>query len=226
MGVINEEMIENLSKKDLSYSRGSTRQAFLVQNSILKLPRYSGKFNLSFKYDVNDIIKFNVYLRGVNQMLKEIQIYEEGLFNDIVVPIEEYGVLNGQLYTLNKKIMPSNICLDDEDFNLQYFCTKMGCLEDYPYLIDRIEELADMLEDATLEPIYEETNFESHIIYKFKNEKPYTITNDNGVWVLEGDEIEKLFKMTKFTEEYRLKVNLSCGDQEDYIIVYLGCYDY
>ena len=33
-------------------------------------------------------------------------------------------------------------------------------------------------------------------------------------------------EMTKFTEEYRLKVNLSCGDQEDYIIVYLGCYNY
>ena len=33
-------------------------------------------------------------------------------------------------------------------------------------------------------------------------------------------------EMTKYTDEYRLKVNLSCGDQEDYIIVYLGCYDY
>lgn len=33
-------------------------------------------------------------------------------------------------------------------------------------------------------------------------------------------------QMTKYTEEYRLKVNLSCGDYEDYIIVYLGCYDY
>ena len=33
-------------------------------------------------------------------------------------------------------------------------------------------------------------------------------------------------EMTKYTEEYRLKVNLSCGTQEDYIIVYLGCYDY
>lgn len=33
-------------------------------------------------------------------------------------------------------------------------------------------------------------------------------------------------EMTKYDEEYRLKVNLSCGDQEDYIIVYLGCYDY
>ena len=33
-------------------------------------------------------------------------------------------------------------------------------------------------------------------------------------------------EMTKYTEEYRLKVNLSCGTQEDYIIVYLGCYNY
>ena len=33
-------------------------------------------------------------------------------------------------------------------------------------------------------------------------------------------------EMTKYTEEYRLKVNLSCGKQEDYIIVYLGCYSY
>ena len=33
-------------------------------------------------------------------------------------------------------------------------------------------------------------------------------------------------EMTKYTDEYRLKVNLSCGEYEDYIIVYLGCYDY
>ena len=33
-------------------------------------------------------------------------------------------------------------------------------------------------------------------------------------------------EITKYDEEYRLKVNLSCGDQEDYIIVYLGCYSY
>ena len=33
-------------------------------------------------------------------------------------------------------------------------------------------------------------------------------------------------EITKYTEEYRLKVNLSCGTDEDYIIVYLGCYNY
>ena len=33
-------------------------------------------------------------------------------------------------------------------------------------------------------------------------------------------------EMKKFENEYHLKVNLSCGKDEDYIIVYLGCYSY
>ena len=40
-------------------------------------------------------------------------------------------------------------------------------------------------------------------------------------------DVEKSYvKITKYEEEYRLKVNLSCGSDEDYIIVYLGCYSY
>jgi GTP-binding protein len=67
---------------------------------------------------------------------------------------------------------------------------------------EMIIKLADMLEQVELEPVYEETSYESHIIYKFKNEKPYTITRDeSGTWVVKGDEIEKLLKMTKFQED-------------------------
>lgn len=33
-------------------------------------------------------------------------------------------------------------------------------------------------------------------------------------------------EITKVGKEYQLKVNLSCGKEEDYIIVYVGCYDY
>ena len=33
-------------------------------------------------------------------------------------------------------------------------------------------------------------------------EKPFTITrDDSGVWILKGEEIEKLLKMTKFQED-------------------------
>jgi GTP-binding protein len=59
-----------------------------------------------------------------------------------------------------------------------------------------------MIDKVEAEPVYEETKFESHIIYKFNNEKPYTITRDDrGVWIIQGAEIEKLFKMTKFYED-------------------------
>jgi len=52
-----------------------------------------------------------------------------------------------------------------------------------------------------LPPIYDEEEMLSHVIYKFKNERPFTITKDNDVWVLEGKELEKLFKMTRFNED-------------------------
>lgn len=69
-------------------------------------------------------------------------------------------------------------------------------------LKEMLQELADLLEKTELEPIYDDTKYESHVIYKFKNEKPYTITRkDDGTWVIHGEEIEKLFKMTKFFED-------------------------
>ena len=33
-------------------------------------------------------------------------------------------------------------------------------------------------------------------------------------------------QVTKMNDEYQMKVQLSCSDYEDYIIVYMGCYDY
>ena len=66
---------------------------------------------------------------------------------------------------------------------------------------DALVKLADVLENIEVEPIYDETDYETHVLYKFQNEKPYTIVKDGDVWILRGAEIEKLFKMTKFTEE-------------------------
>ena len=39
------------------------------------------------------------------------------------------------------------------------------------------------------------------MLYKFKEEKPFTITKEDDVYVIHSDKIEKLFKMTKFTDE-------------------------
>ena len=59
-----------------------------------------------------------------------------------------------------------------------------------------------MLEEIPNNPLYDESQIESHVLYKFKKEEPYTITRDSdGVWVISGKEIERLFKMTKFSSD-------------------------
>lgn len=40
------------------------------------------------------------------------------------------------------------------------------------------------------------------------------------------DTKDSYVKITKDKKEYRMKVNLKCGEEEQYIIVYLGCYSY
>lgn len=61
--------------------------------------------------------------------------------------------------------------------------------------------LRDTLDEMKEESIYQEEDFESTIVYRFQNEKPYTITKEDGIWVLRGAEIEKLFSMTRFEEQ-------------------------
>lgn len=66
--------------------------------------------------------------------------------------------------------------------------------------------LADLLETTEDTPLFDEDQMEGHVLYKFKKEEPYTVTReDNGTWVLSGSELEKLFRMTKFTTEEGIK---------------------
>lgn len=40
------------------------------------------------------------------------------------------------------------------------------------------------------------------------------------------DHDESYVEITKYDEEFVMKVNLKCSEQENYILVYMGCYDY
>ncbi len=64
-----------------------------------------------------------------------------------------------------------------------------------------LEGIATLLETLPETNLYEKKDYEDYIVYKFKEEKPYTIRRDEDIWVLEGEEIENLFKMTRFTED-------------------------
>lgn len=58
--------------------------------------------------------------------------------------------------------------------------------------------IADILDKIPTKPLYEEENYESFVLYKFKKEEPFTITKEDNVWVVKGKEVEKLLIMTRF----------------------------
>ena len=65
-------------------------------------------------------------------------------------------------------------------------------------LINAMEELVKNTKDELL---YDLDNQESHVLYKFKTEKPFTILKDKDVYIIKGEQVEKLFKMTNFNTE-------------------------
>ncbi len=127
-------------------------------------------------------------------------------------PYNDYLIINKELENFNPKILakPQIILANKMDMpssldNLKKFKEKIGNIEVYPISgvtgegIDMVvNKLANMLDTIKKEPLYEEEKFESHILYKFEREQPFTITRDNNAWVIRGKEIEKILRMTKF----------------------------
>ena len=132
-------------------------------------------------------------------------------------PFDDYQVINKELGMFSKKLLdkPQIIIANKMDMeqsitNLEEFKKKIDpSIKIFPIsavsnqgLEPVLEELADMLEKIENDPLYDEDQFEGHVLYKFKKEEPYTITReDNGTWVISGEEVEKLFRMTKFTTD-------------------------
>lgn len=131
-------------------------------------------------------------------------------------PIDDYKIIRKEIESYDNKlarkpelIIANKMDLPDAQENLTKFKKEYPNLPvvevsamNISGLDEMIIKLADMIEKAETEPVYEEEKYESHIIYKFKNEKPYTISKDHrGIWIIQGAEIEKLLKMTKFYED-------------------------
>jgi len=135
-------------------------------------------------------------------------------------PYDDYLVINKELEDFNEKIMkkPMIVIANKMDMpnakeNLEKFKEKLPNVEVYEISainhqgVDKVLlKLADMLDSIEITPIYEEEKFESHVLYKFKKEQPFEINRDSdGTWVVSGDQVEKLFKMTKFTTDDSIK---------------------
>ncbi|HPF83772.1 MAG TPA: GTPase ObgE [Bacilli bacterium] len=129
-------------------------------------------------------------------------------------PFSDYKIINNELESFNKKIMlkPQIIIANKMDVpgaleNLEKFKKEVNC-EVFPISainnegIDKLlMHIADMLDKIEKQPLYEEEDVESHVLYKFEREQPFTIARDGNCFVVRGKEVEKLLRMTRFTSE-------------------------
>ena len=131
-------------------------------------------------------------------------------------PLEDYEIIKNELSlydeTLKNKpyiIIANKMDLESAKDNLARFKEKypeekifeISALnkEGLNDLIDYLQELVEKCDEVIL---YDENQLkESHVLYKFKNEKPFTVKRENNIWILSGHDIETLFYMTRFDED-------------------------
>ncbi len=131
-------------------------------------------------------------------------------------PYEDYLLINKELKEFNEKLIkkPQIIIANKMDLptakeELKKFKEKVKDVEIFEIsaatnqgLQRVIDRLADLVDEVPNSPLYEDSQIESHVLYKFKKEEPFTIKrDDDGTWVIEGKEIERIFKMTKFSSD-------------------------
>ena len=130
-------------------------------------------------------------------------------------PIQDYQVIRQEIIDYSEKlaskkeiVIANKMDLENAQHNLEEF------RKNYPDILivqvssvtntgfdELMKMLADMLDTIGDEALYTDEEMMGHVTYKFKNERPFTITKVDDVWVLEGAELEKLFKMTRFDED-------------------------
>ncbi len=129
-------------------------------------------------------------------------------------PLEDYETINKELKDFDEKlaskpqiVIANKMDLEGSEENLKRFKDKYNVpvyetsAISSKGLDDALIAIADELDKIEEEPLFEEEAFESHVLYKFKKEQPFTITRENDIYVVKGERVEKLFKMTKFTDE-------------------------
>lgn len=129
-------------------------------------------------------------------------------------PLEDYEIINKELKDFDEDlikkpqiIIANKMDIESSHDNLKRFKEKykvpvyeVSAITN-TNLDKALVAIADALDKEDKKPLFEEEKFESHVLYKFKKEKPFTIIKDNDIYVVKGFDVEKLFKMTKFTDE-------------------------
>lgn len=141
-------------------------------------------------------------------------------------PFDDYNLINKELADFDKKLLdkPQIIIANKMDIegssdNLSKFKKKIKDIKIFEVsaatnqgLQDVADYLQKMIEDMPDEEILKNESIEEHKVYTFKKEEPFTIHKEDDVWVIEGKNIERMFKMTKFAneeDEYRFANRLT-----------------
>ena len=104
-------------------------------------------------------------------------------------------------------VIANKMDLPEAKDNLEEFKKKVDCeIMEVSAAMNKglqqvVDRLADILDTIPTNPLYDESQIESNVLYKFKKEEPFTITKEDDCWVISGDEIERIFKMTKFSSD-------------------------
>ena len=133
-------------------------------------------------------------------------------------PYDDYKIINNELKSYSEKFLekPQIIVANKMDApeaskNLKEFKEKVK--EEVIEItaingkgLDKlVYKVADLLDKLPKEELKNE-NFESHVVYKYKEEVPFTITKENDAWVIKGEKVEKLLLMSRFdTDEAVLR---------------------
>ena len=126
-------------------------------------------------------------------------------------PFDDYVVINQELEKFSKKLLkkPMVVIANKMDIetskkNLEEFKKKVN-VEVYPIsaitstnLDEVLIKLADLVDSEPNTPLYDEEAYLSHVLYKFQEEKPFTIEKENDTYVIHGKNVEKMFRMTNF----------------------------
>ena len=129
-------------------------------------------------------------------------------------PYEDYLLINKELEAFNEKLMQkpmiiiaNKMDLEGANENLEKFKKKVDkeifevSAATNTGLQRVVDYLASVLDEIHENPLYDDSQIESHVLYKFKKEEPFTITREDDIWVVSGKEVEKIFKMTKFSSD-------------------------
>lgn len=130
-------------------------------------------------------------------------------------PIDDYKIICEEIEKYNPKMLEKQMVviankmdLDNAENNLKEFKKAYPDIQVIPIsavtlkgLDKLVESLSKLVKETESKSLYDSSNFEDIMYYEFKEEKPFTIEKEDDLFVIKGEKIEKLFKMTNFEND-------------------------